>query len=89
MANRAGTTNRKHKVSSSFSSGLGPWQNQQIQALLSQFVKRKCLVIPVILSSAKITPDLPWTLGEELLVLAERARLPPNRLQRTSPLKTL
>jgi hypothetical protein len=25
---------------------------------------------------------------EELLVLAERARLPPNRLQRTSPLKT-
>jgi hypothetical protein len=23
-------------------SGLGPWQNQEIQALLSQFVKRQC-----------------------------------------------
>jgi hypothetical protein len=43
-------------------SGLGPWQDQEIQALLSQFVKRKCPVIPVILSSAKETPKLPWTL---------------------------
>ena len=44
-------------------SGLGPWQNQEIQALLSQFVKRECPVIPVVLPSAKATPDLPWTLG--------------------------
>jgi hypothetical protein len=43
-------------------SGIGPWQNQEIQALLSQFVKRKCPVIPVVLPSAKTTPDLPWTL---------------------------
>ena len=43
-------------------SGLGPWQNQEIQALLSQFVKRECPVIPVVLPSAKTTPDLPWTL---------------------------
>jgi hypothetical protein len=42
--------------------GIGPWQNQEIQALLSQFVERSCPVIPVILSSAKTTPDLPWTL---------------------------
>jgi TIR domain len=44
-------------------SGLGPWQNQEIQALLSQFVKRQCPVIPTVLPSAKATPDLPWTLG--------------------------
>jgi hypothetical protein len=44
-------------------SGLGPWQNQEIQALLNQFVKRECPVIPVVLPSAKKTPDLPWTLA--------------------------
>jgi hypothetical protein len=44
-------------------SGLGPWQNLEIQALLSQFVKRACPVIPVVLPSAKITPELPWTLA--------------------------
>jgi hypothetical protein len=41
--------------------GVGPWQNQEIQALLSQFVKRECPVIPVVLPSANTTPDLPWT----------------------------
>jgi hypothetical protein len=44
-------------------SGLGPWQNQEVQALLSQFVNRACPVIPVILSSADKTPTLPWTLA--------------------------
>jgi hypothetical protein len=43
-------------------SGVGPWQEQEIQALLSQFVKRKCPVIPVVLPSANETPKLPWTL---------------------------
>jgi hypothetical protein len=43
-------------------SGLGPWQNQEIQALLNQFVKRECPVIPVILPSVKTTPEMPWTL---------------------------
>ena len=43
-------------------SGVGPWQNQEIQNLMSQFVKRECPVIPVVLPSAKTTPDLPWTL---------------------------
>jgi hypothetical protein len=45
------------------SSGIGPWQNQEIQALLNEFVKRSCAVIPVILPSAKTTPRLPWTLA--------------------------
>ena len=39
--------------------GLGPWQNQESQALLNQFVKRGCPVIPVVLPSAKTAPDLP------------------------------
>jgi TIR domain-containing protein len=43
-------------------SGIRPWQNQEIQALLSQFVERECPVIPVVLPSAKETPDLPWPL---------------------------
>jgi hypothetical protein len=43
-------------------SGLGPWQQQEIQALLSQFVDRNRPVIPAILPSAKTTPAIPWTL---------------------------
>lgn len=44
-------------------SGFGPWQDLEIQALLSQFVKRQCPVIPVVLPSAKTTPALPWTMA--------------------------
>ena len=44
-------------------SGIGPWQDTEIQDLLGQFVKRKCPVIPVVLASAKTTPELPWTLA--------------------------
>jgi hypothetical protein len=44
-------------------SGFGPWQSQEIQALLSQFVQRQCPVIPVVLPSARATPELPWTLA--------------------------
>jgi hypothetical protein len=40
--------------------GLGPWQNQESQAFLNQFVKRGCPVIPVVLPSAKTEPELPW-----------------------------
>jgi eukaryotic-like serine/threonine-protein kinase len=43
-------------------SGLGPWHNPEIQALLSQFVNRACPIIFVILPLAKTTPDLPWTM---------------------------
>ena len=43
-------------------SGIGPWQNEEIQAFLSQFIERKCPVIPTILGSAATTPELPWTL---------------------------
>jgi TIR domain len=43
-------------------SGVGPWQDQEIQAFLSEFMKRQCPVIPAVLASAKTTPELPWTL---------------------------
>ena len=33
-------------------SGIGPWQDEEIQALLSQFMKRKCPVIPTVLANA-------------------------------------
>ena len=42
--------------------GVGPWQNREIIALLDQFDKRGCPVIPVILPSAPAKLDLPWSL---------------------------
>jgi hypothetical protein len=42
---------------------LGPWQDQDIEGLFSQFVERQCPVIPVVLSSLKTTPKLPWPLA--------------------------
>jgi hypothetical protein len=42
--------------------GVGPWQNREIIALLKQFDRRGCPVIPVILASAPANPDLPWEL---------------------------
>jgi GTPase SAR1 family protein len=39
-------------------SQVGPWQNQELRALLRQFVKRGCPVIPVLLPDVK-RPDLP------------------------------
>jgi hypothetical protein len=45
-------------------SGLGPWQEREIRGLLSDFVKRKCPVIPVILNNAPKKPKLPLFLHE-------------------------
>jgi len=39
--------------------GLGPWQNMEIRAFLSEFVSRGCKVIPVILPNARNIPSLP------------------------------
>jgi TIR domain/Effector-associated domain 2 len=38
---------------------MGPWQKPEMYALLSQFVQRGCPVIPVLLDTAPIRPDLP------------------------------
>src|ERR1700680_4017820 len=42
--------------------GIGPWQDEEIQAFLSEFMRRKCPVIPTVLADATKTPELPWTL---------------------------
>jgi len=39
--------------------GLGPWQENEIRAFLSEFVNRGCPVIPVILPDARQIPELP------------------------------
>lgn len=41
------------------SSGLGPWQQREIRALLNEFVNRSCPVIPVLLKDAPQKPQLP------------------------------
>jgi hypothetical protein len=39
--------------------GMGPWQRQELDSLLRQFVKRSCPVIPVLLPNAPTEPKLP------------------------------
>lgn len=41
------------------STGFGPWQEQEINAFLRAFVKRKIPVIPVMLADAPAQPELP------------------------------
>lgn len=40
-------------------SGFGPWQNLELAALLREFAKRRCPVIPVILDTCVKVPQLP------------------------------
>jgi hypothetical protein len=41
------------------SAGIGPWQEQEINGFLRQFVRRSSPVIPVLLENAPATPALP------------------------------
>jgi hypothetical protein len=45
-------------------SGMGPWQQMEVKHFLQEFVRRKCPVIPVILSECKTIPKLPYFLTE-------------------------
>jgi hypothetical protein len=60
--------------------GLGPWQNQESQSFLNQFVKRGCPVIPVILPSVKTAPELPWMFTNLHCVDFRTDSLPLERL---------
>lgn len=40
-------------------SGVGPWQDHEIWAILNRFVHRKCPIIPVILKDCTTKPELP------------------------------
>jgi hypothetical protein len=48
-------------------SGLGPWQNREMRALLQQFVEQSCAVIPVLLPGASM-PALPLFLRDVVWV---------------------
>jgi hypothetical protein len=45
-------------------SGLGPWQDIELRAFLSEFVRRRCPVIPVILKECRNVPQLPLFLNQ-------------------------
>ena len=40
-------------------SGIGPWQQMELEAYLREFVKRNCPVIPIILPGVSKLPELP------------------------------
>ena len=40
-------------------SGIGPWQDEEVDTFLRQFHKRKCPVIPVLLPGCSPDPELP------------------------------
>lgn len=46
------------------SSGIGPWQNMELRNFLQEFMRRRCPVIPVILSSCNNVPKLPLFLSQ-------------------------
>jgi TIR domain-containing protein len=48
--------------------GRGPWQDMEIRAFLSEFVRRGCPVIPVLLPDASSAPDLPLFLKQMMWV---------------------
>jgi hypothetical protein len=61
-------------------SGIGPWQNVEIRAFLSEFVRRGCPVIPLILPECKDIPDLPLFLRQFTWVDLRKARPDPFKL---------
>ncbi len=48
--------------------GIGPWQSEEMQAFLIQFVQKKRPVIPVLLGSARKKPKIPPFLGNRTWV---------------------
>jgi hypothetical protein len=52
------------------SSGLGPWQEQEVYAFLREFINRGCPVIPTLLTDApqQPEPDLPVLLQDKTWV---------------------
>jgi hypothetical protein len=56
--------------------GSGPWQEAEIESLLTQLVKRKCLIIPVILEGRQGQPQLPPFL--DALHLVDMRRRDPD-----------
>jgi hypothetical protein len=45
-------------------SGTGPWQDIELRAFLSEFMRRRCPIIPVILPKCVTVPNLPLFLRQ-------------------------
>lgn len=60
--------------------GIGPWQQEEVAAFLSEFHRRKCPVIPALLPDAPIQPRLPIFLTERTWV--DFRVVDPDPLQR-------
>lgn len=60
-------------------SGIGPWQEEEISALLVEYNKRGCPVIPVILPDCTTPPDFPAFLGARHWVDFRRSDPDPLR----------
>ncbi|MCZ8188704.1 MAG: TIR domain-containing protein [Microcystis sp. LE19-338.1B] len=61
-------------------SGIGPWQQMEIEAYLRRFVKQGCPVIPVLLPNAPDQPELPLFL--EGMTWVDFRRLSPKPMER-------
>jgi formylglycine-generating enzyme required for sulfatase activity len=61
-------------------SGIGPWQQMEIEAYLRCFVRNQCPVIPVLLSNAPEQPELPLFL--EGMTWVDFRRLSPKPMER-------
>lgn len=61
-------------------SGTGPWQNVEIRAFLSEFVRRGCPIIPLILPDCKDIPVLPLFLRQFTWVDLRKTRPDPFKL---------
>jgi hypothetical protein len=62
--------------------GIGPWQHQELDAFLREFVRRGCPVIPVILDCAPEEPQLPIFLqGITWVDFREKVPDPMERLR--------
>ena len=62
------------------SAGIGPWQEQEINGFLRQFVRRSSPVIPVLLENAPDTPALPLFL--EAMTWVDFRLMDPDPLER-------
>lgn len=59
-------------------SGAGPWQDMELRAFISEFVKRKSPAIPVILADCGIVPKLPLFLSQFTWVDFRKGMPPPD-----------
>jgi len=62
------------------SAGIGPWQDVEMRAFISEFVNRRCPVIPVILEGCSTVPQLPLFMRQFTWVDFRKHAPPPLEL---------